>query len=74
MRRMRLTLPPRGERASRRDKTSLIVYNIDNSKDRSYRKVQRGSVSHRRTYLVREPVIGQNPRRIYSKHAIAPKR
>ena len=24
--------------------------------------------------LYQEPVIGQNPRRIYSKHAIAPKR
>ena len=55
-------------------RVSLIVYKIDNSKDRSYRKVQRGSVSHRRTYLVTEPVIGQNHRRIYSKHDIAPKR
>ena len=55
-------------------RTALIVYKIDNSKDRSYREVQRGSASHRRTYLVTEPVIGQNPRCIYSKHAIAPKR
>ena len=56
----------RGESVSPRVKTGLIVYKIDNTKDRSYRKVQGGSVSHRRTYLVTEPVIGQNPRHIYS--------
>ena len=63
-----------GESASHRDKTSLIDYKIDNSKDRCYRYVQSGNVSRRRVYLVTEPVIGQNPRRIYSKHAIASKR
>ena len=72
--RTKILAKTRGGSDSPRDKASLIDYKINNSKDRCFRKVQRGNVSRCRVYLVTEPVIGQNPRRIYSNHAIALKR
>ena len=52
------TIHPPPSSVSPRVKTGLTVYKIDNSKDQCY--------------LITEPVIAKNPRRIYSKHAIAP--